>query len=64
MSFDPDDPAASSRWYRDISMVLPRYPRLKALVRWDSDTDCELRIDNGPGMVDAFRAAGLAVPRP
>jgi len=44
--------------------VLKQYPRLKALVRWDSDTECTLRIDAGPGMVEAFKQAGLAIPRP
>jgi Glycosyl hydrolase family 26 len=61
---DPADPAASQQWYRDIPSVLQRYPRLKALVRWDSDTGCTLRIDAGPGMLDAFKQAGLAIPRP
>jgi hypothetical protein len=61
---DPADAAASQQWYRDIPSVLQRYPRLKALVRWDSDTGCTLRIDAGPGMLDAFKQAGLAIPRP
>jgi len=61
---DPADAAASQQWYRDIPSVLKQYPRLKALVRWDSDTECTLRIDAGPGMVEAFKQAGLAIPRP
>jgi hypothetical protein len=61
---DPADAAASQQWYRDIPSVLQRYPRLKALVRWDSDTGCTLRIDAGPGMLEAFKQAGLAIPRP
>ena len=61
---DPNDSAKSQQWYRDIPSVLPRYPRLKALVRWDSDTSCPLRIDSQPGMASAFRDAGLGVQRP
>jgi len=61
---DPANAAASQQWYRDIPSVLKRYPRLKALVRWDSDTGCTLRIDAGEGMLDAFKQAGLAIPRP
>jgi hypothetical protein len=61
---DPADTAASQQWYRDIPSVLQRYPRLKALVRWDSDTDCTLRIDAGQGMLEAFKQAGLAIRRP
>jgi Glycosyl hydrolase family 26 len=61
---DPADVAASQQWYRDIPSVLQRYPRLKALVRWDSDTGCTLRIDAGEGMLQAFKQAGLAMPRP
>jgi hypothetical protein len=64
LSPDPANPQASQQWYRDIPSVLKRYPRLKALVRWDSDTSCTLRIDAGPGMVDAFKQAGLAISRP
>ncbi len=54
----------SRQWYRDIDDVLRKRTRIKALVRWDSDTSCTLRIDNGPGMVEEYAAAGLAVPRP
>jgi hypothetical protein len=64
LSPDPSNPQASQQWYRDIPSVLKRYPRLKALVRWDSDTSCTLRIDAGPGMLEAFKQAGLAVARP
>jgi hypothetical protein len=61
---DPANAAASQQWYRDIPSVLKRYPRLKALVRWDSDTGCTLRVDAGQGMLEAFKQAGLAIPRP
>jgi hypothetical protein len=64
MTPDPADAAASQQWYRDIPSVLKRYPRLKALVRWDSDTGCTLRIDAGQGTLEAFKQAGLAIPRP
>ncbi|WP_369812823.1 glycosyl hydrolase [Kineosporia sp. R_H_3] len=58
------DNAKSRQWYRDIDDVLRKRTRIKALVRWDSDTSCTLRIDNGTGMVAEFKAAGLAVDRP
>jgi hypothetical protein len=58
------DDAKSRQWYRDIDDVLRKRTRIKALVRWDSDTSCTLRIDSGAGMVAEFRAAGLAVDRP
>ncbi len=61
---DPANWQASQQWYRDIPSVLKRYPRLKALVRFDSDTDCTLRIDSGPGMLEAFKQAGLTIGRP
>jgi hypothetical protein len=54
----------SRQWYRDIDDVLRKRTRIKALVRWDSDTSCTLRIDNGPGMVSEFAAAGKAIDRP
>jgi len=56
--------AQSRQWYRDIDDVLRKRTRIKALVRWDSDTSCTLRIDNGPGMVSEFAAAGKAIDRP
>lgn len=62
--FDTSDPEASRQWYEDIPGVLAERPRIKAIVRWDSDTSCTLRIDNGPGMVEAFAAASRAVARP
>jgi hypothetical protein len=57
--FDPDDPGRSRRWYTDIPEVLREHPQIKGLVRWDSDFDCGLQIDSGPGMLAAFREAGL-----
>jgi hypothetical protein len=65
--FDPVSPDTSTQWYADIPGVLPRYPNLKALVRYDDDgvvnsgAHCNLWIDNGPGMKDAFGAAGRAL---
>ncbi|MDQ1292884.1 MAG: hypothetical protein QG608_765 [Actinomycetota bacterium] len=62
--FDSSDPGASQQWYRDIPGVLAERPRIKAIVRWDSDTSCTLRIDSGPGMVAAFATASQGVARP
>ena len=62
--YDAANPSASTQWYADIPEVLPRYPNLKALVRFDADgvvvsgARCGLWIDNGPGMKEAFAAAG------
>jgi hypothetical protein len=56
--------AASRQWYRDIDDVLRARTRIKALVRWDSDTSCTLRIDSGTGLVSEFTAAGKAIDRP
>jgi hypothetical protein len=52
------------KWYRDIPSVLASRRRIKAVVRWDSDTSCTLRIDSGPGVLAAFTAAGRSVSRP
>lgn len=57
--YDPADPARSKQWYTDIPETLQEYPNIKGLVRWDSDFGCGLRLDNGPGMIDAFEEAGL-----
>ena len=62
--YDVDNPAASTQWYADIPGVLKRYPNLKSLIRFDADgvvnsgARCSLWIDNGPGMKEAFAAAG------
>lgn len=56
--FDPDDHDRSRAFYRDIPGVLEVRRNIKALIRWDSDFGCNLRLDNGPGMVDAFAATG------
>jgi hypothetical protein len=62
--YDEANQAASTAWNTGIPDALAKHPRIKAVVRWDSDTNCQLRIDSGLGMVDSFKAAGLAVPRP
>ena len=62
--YDPNNAAASTKFYDDIPGVLKRYPNLKALIRFDADgvvnsgAHCNLWIDNGPGMFSAFAAAG------
>ena len=63
-TYDPADPAASTAWSAGIPAALAAHPRIKAVVRWDADTECTLRIDSGRGMVESFKSAGLAVPRP
>ena len=63
-TYDPADPAASTAWSAGIPAALAAHPRIKAVVRWDADTACTLRIDSGRGMVESFKSAGLAVPRP
>ena len=62
--YDESNSAASNAWNTGIPTALAKHPRIKAVVRGDSDTNCRLRIDSGAGMVDSFKAAGRAVPRP
>ena len=68
--YDANHPNRSKKWYQDIPEVLKRYPNLKGLVRFDSNgvfygggshygTRCGLYINNGPGMKNAFKNAGL-----
>lgn len=60
--FDEANPGRSTQFYKDIPSVLQRYPNIKALVRFDAgsgNSSCDMRIDNGAGMVDAFKKAGL-----
>jgi beta-mannanase len=66
--YDPNNPAASVKWNNDIATVLPRYPNLKAMVRFDADGilassggRCGMWIDNGPGMKAAWGASGRAL---
>jgi hypothetical protein len=64
-AWDPSDPARAQRWHDEIPTALAtRYPKIKALIRWDSDVRnrgmmCGLNIESGPGMLDSFRRAGL-----
>ncbi|MEO3782539.1 hypothetical protein ABGB12_04350 [Actinocorallia sp. B10E7] len=64
-AWDPGDPGRAQRWHDDIPTTLAtKYPRIKALIRWDSDVrnqgmQCGLNIDSGPGMLESFRRAGL-----
>lgn len=60
--FDEANPGRSTQFYKDIPAVLKKYSNVKALVRFDAgsgNASCDMRIDNGPGMVDAFAKAGL-----
>lgn len=60
--FDEANPARSTQFYKDIPSVLKKFPNIKALVRFDAGSgtsSCDMRIDNGAGMVDAFAKAGL-----
>ncbi|MFE3453696.1 glycoside hydrolase family 26 protein [Nonomuraea sp. NPDC059194] len=57
--FDPADPGRAQQWYRDIPAVLKeKFPNIKGMIRWNSDFNCGLGLDNGPGMLDAFAEAG------
>ncbi|MCD0447818.1 hypothetical protein LO762_01205 [Actinocorallia sp. API 0066] len=64
-AWDPSNPSRAARWHDSIPSVLKtRYPKIKALIRWDSDVvnngiRCHLPIDSGPGMLPSFRKAGL-----
>ncbi len=62
--YDENNPSRSLRWHADIPEVVARYPNLRALVRFDADgvissgARCDLWLDNGPGMLEAFAKAG------
>jgi hypothetical protein len=59
--YDEANPALSVGWYRDIPTVLQDYTRIKALVRFDANSvsrTCNVSLSNGPGMLEAFAAAG------
>lgn len=60
--YDPDNPARAVAWHKEIPSVLKRYPNIKGLIRFDQGSPtptCNHSIDNGPGMLDSFRQAGL-----
>lgn len=61
--YDPGNPTLSTGWHRDIPAVAKKYPNLKAMMRFDANgffgsNTCNLYIDNGPGMLSSFAAAG------
>lgn len=61
--FDSANVARSAEWNSSIPQVLPRYPNLKGLIRFDANglfgsTGCNMFINNGSGMLNAFKAAG------
>ncbi|MCT1477126.1 glycoside hydrolase family 26 protein [Microbacterium sp. p3-SID336] len=64
-SYNVSDPALATAWHRDIPDALKGFPNLKALVRFNSEGElgtgeqCQLQIENGAGMLDSFRDAGL-----
>ncbi|MCT1477125.1 glycoside hydrolase family 26 protein [Microbacterium sp. p3-SID336] len=64
-SYNVSDPDLAARWHREIPAALKEHPNLKALVRFNaggalgSGEPCQLQIDNGAGMLDSFRDAGL-----
>lgn len=58
--FDEADPGRSTQFYKDIPPVLKKYPNIKGLVRFDAssgNSSCDMRIENGPGMAEAFEQA-------
>ena len=64
-SYNVSDPELAAQWHREIPAALKEHPNLKALVRFNaggalgSGEPCQLQIDNGAGMLDSFRDAGL-----
>jgi beta-mannanase len=59
---DENNPARSTAWHREIPSVLKKYPNIKGLIRFDDGSTtatCNQAIENGPGMLDSFRQAGL-----
>jgi beta-mannanase len=61
-AWNPTNPALATAWHNEIPSVLKRYPNLKGLIRFDANSvsaTCNVSIENGPGMLDSFRQAGL-----
>lgn len=64
-SYNTSDPELAQDWHREIPDALKEYPNLKALVRFNSPgalgtgEKCTLQIENGPGMLESFKDAGL-----
>ncbi|MCO6006742.1 hypothetical protein NE236_17290 [Actinoallomurus purpureus] len=57
--YDPADPKRSLQWYREIPGVLrSKYPNIAGLIRFDAGPGCNLKVDNGPGMLTSYAAAG------
>ncbi|WP_433180995.1 hypothetical protein [Actinoallomurus sp. CA-150999] len=57
--FDPADPKRSLQWYREIPGVLKqKYPNIAGLVRFDAGPGCNLKVDNGPGMLNSYAETG------
>ncbi|MEV5747771.1 glycosyl hydrolase [Actinoallomurus sp. NPDC052308] len=57
--YDPADPKRSIQWYREIPGVLrAKYPNIAGLIRFDAGPGCNLKVDNGPGMLGSYAAAG------
>ncbi|KAB2344036.1 glycosyl hydrolase [Actinomadura rudentiformis] len=59
--FDSADPERSRQWYKSIPGVMEReFPNLKGLIRFNSGEECDVQLDNGPGMANAYGQAGKA----
>jgi hypothetical protein len=57
--YDPADPKRSLQWYHEIPGVLrSKYPNIAGLIRFDAGPGCNLKVDNGPGMIGSYAAAG------
>lgn len=61
--FDSANAARSVEWNKSIPQVLPKYPNIKGLIRFDANgvfgsTGCNMYVNNGAGMLDSFAEAG------
>ncbi len=58
---DPGNPQRQADWYRSVVPTLQQYPRIKAVIQWNSPTrGCQLQLVHGTAAGQAYRQAGLS----
>ncbi|MCT1477567.1 glycosyl hydrolase [Microbacterium sp. p3-SID336] len=64
-SYNAANTTLSTSWHREIPAALRQHPQIKAVVRFNAGgalgtgQQCQLQLNNGPGMLTSFRDAGL-----
>lgn len=54
---DPNRPGSKAEWYRNLPGGLRDYPRIKAVVQFNSNKRCDFRIHTNDAVLSAFGAA-------